>query len=66
MIEPMSPTCFAKPSTNPFSVVVFVSAVEFATGKKIGLDLAIDVSFADVNNGWTVGGVIVPQVHLDR
>ena len=30
MIAPMSPTCFAKPSTNPFSVVVFVSADELA------------------------------------
>ena len=30
MIAPMSPICFAKPSTNPFSVVVFVSADELA------------------------------------
>ena len=30
MIAPMSPTCFAKPSTKPFSVVVLVSAEEFA------------------------------------
>ena len=30
MIAPMSPTCLAKPSTNPFSVVVFVSADELA------------------------------------
>ena len=30
MMLPMSPICFANPSTNPFSVVVFVSADEFA------------------------------------
>ena len=30
MIAPMSPICLAKPSTNPFSVVVFVSAEELA------------------------------------
>ena len=30
MIAPMSPICFAKLSTNPFSVVVFVSADELA------------------------------------
>ena len=30
MMAPMSPTCLAKPSTNPFSVVVLVSAEEFA------------------------------------
>ena len=29
MMLPMSPICLAKPSTNPFSVVVFVSAAEF-------------------------------------
>ena len=30
MMAPMSPICFAKPSMNPFSVVVFVSADELA------------------------------------
>ena len=30
MMEPISPTCLAKPSMKPFSVVVFVSAPEFA------------------------------------
>ena len=30
MMAPMSPTCLAKLSTNPFSVVVLVSADEFS------------------------------------
>ena len=30
MMAPMSPICVANPSTNPFSVVVFVSAAELA------------------------------------
>ena len=30
MMLPMSPICLAKPSMNPFSVVVFVSAAELA------------------------------------
>jgi hypothetical protein len=30
VIVPMSPICFANPSMKPFSVVVFVSAPEFA------------------------------------
>ena len=30
MMAPMSPICLAKPSTKPFSVVVFVSADELA------------------------------------
>ena len=29
-MEPMSPTCLAKPSMKPFSVVVLVSAEELA------------------------------------
>ena len=46
MIDPMSPTCLAKPSMNPFSVVVFVSDDELANmlSKVDAISLDFDAS----------------------